>query len=71
MQRYYSCSTRSPLPLPRHIWTMCPHEQRDRPPPPGGESKGGIKGKTFYCKGNGKADSRRASQQYMNKVTAQ
>jgi hypothetical protein len=28
-----------------HIWVMCPHEQRDRPPPPGSESERGIKRK--------------------------
>jgi hypothetical protein len=49
MQRYYSCWTRSSLPVRQHIWKMCLHEQRDRPPPPGGESKGGIKGKGICC----------------------
>jgi hypothetical protein len=27
---------------------MCPHEQRDRPPPPGGESRGAKKAKSIY-----------------------
>jgi hypothetical protein len=27
---------------------ICPHEQRDRLPPPGGESQGGIKQKKVY-----------------------
>ena len=28
-----------------HMGEMCPHEQRCRPPPLGGESEGGINGK--------------------------
>jgi hypothetical protein len=40
--------TRSPLPVQRHIEEMWPHEQCDRPPPPGGESEGGIKKNELY-----------------------
>jgi hypothetical protein len=47
---------------------MCLHEQRDRPPPPGGEFKGGIKVKSICCMDNGKTDSGRASQQHVNMV---
>jgi hypothetical protein len=47
--------TRSPLPVPRHIWKMRLHEQRDQPPPAGGESKRGQKSKQTFMTTNPKA----------------
>jgi hypothetical protein len=69
--------TRSPLPMLQHILGMCLHEQRDRPPPPGGESEGGIKEskrsfialKMTYDRGAQQSnEQRRAAVKYYTKI---